>query len=77
MVAKKRKVLMIRLLRLEIRQGSVHYIFTFMAGVPFISPNNRKNTPGFREFSEGVGWEQLPEMGQSLTGFMGYRNVFG
>ena len=73
MVAKKRKIQMIRLLRLENRQGSVHYIFTFMASVPFISPNNRKNTSGFREFSE----EQLPEMGQSLTGFMGYRNVFG
>ena len=39
--------------------------------------DNRKNTTGFRIFSEGVGWKQLPEMGQSLRGFMEYRDFFG
>ena len=43
----------------------------FMVSAPMIYPeNNRKNTSGFRGFSDGVGREQLPEMGQSLTGFM-------
>ena len=38
---------------------------------------NGKSTSGFRRFLDGVGWVQLPEMGHSLTGFVGYRDFFG
>ena len=30
----------------------------------------------FGGFSEGVGWKQLPEMGQSLAGFIRYKDFF-
>ena len=39
--------------------------------------NNRNYTSGCQGISEGVGWEHLPKMGQSLTWFMKCRGSFG
>ena len=82
MVVRKRKILMIRILRLENRQSSVYCkfcIWSFLKSTKLYRasvPITEKNTSCFRGFSEAVGWEQLPEMVQSLAGFLGYRDFF-
>ena len=52
----------------------------FMASVLILSSiilGATEKTPlMFGGFSEGVGWKQLPEMGQSLTGFIRYKDFF-
>ena len=39
--------------------------------------DNRNYTSCFMGFSDGVGWEHLPEMGHLLTWFMECKDFFG
>ena len=43
----------------------------------YLPDNNRNYTSGFLRFSEGAGWENFPEMDQSLTWFIECRGFFG